>query len=84
MARLPKKGRCIVCWNKFEKDILFKWGKDSGKIGRLFYRFLNLKPYDVLEGSFGKNLYEELEERGWDLTTLRITIDKKKELEKSE
>lgn len=55
-------------------DIEFKWGQGISKSdGHLLFSFIN-----YVKGLDGKTLVEELLNRGYDLTTIRFSIEKKK------
>lgn len=66
-----KAGRLRGTWNKTENDFWIQF--PSSPDGALLHGLIN---HDRLIG--GKTLKQELEERGYDLTTLKIQCDKKK------
>ena len=71
-----KPGELKAGWNARERDIGFAWGGDGATKpdSRLLYGALAYK--DVFEG---KTLVQELEARGYDLTTLRFSIRRKQQ-----
>ncbi len=48
----------------------------SSDISVFLYHFENLKE-EYIDGTFGKSLLQELEDRGYDLTTLKFSIKRK-------
>ena len=73
--RKPKPGVLRVCWDRPERgeppDIVYDFGDGcSRRDARLLHAAFSAKVID------GKDLYRELQERGYDLTTLRFTISK--------
>lgn len=69
-----KGARLWARWSKRERDLLFSWdAMQSGSAhGHLLHGF-----FDIVQSSNGKSLVEELEARGFDITTLRFSIRKK-------
>ncbi len=72
--RSARPGELIAGWNARERDVGFAWGGAgaSKADGSLLYSFLA-----YLKGLHGKTFVEELEARGYDLTTLRFSIRQK-------
>jgi hypothetical protein len=60
--------RIRVYWSKPQKDLAVAWDKEAGGANPRY--ILGLFPVDVTE---------ELERRGYDITTLRFSIKKKEE-----
>lgn len=56
-----------VYWSKKEKELMYYYPKYAATGGMLAWHFENLK-------CDGKTLVEELEDRGFDLSTLRFSI----------
>lgn len=66
-----KPGRLLGRWSKREKDFLFSYpSKPDGHY--LYGVFCFIKDVN------GRTLVEELERRGYDITTLRLQVDRKK------
>lgn len=63
--------RLRASWSKREKDIVFHY--PSKPDGHLLHDFFS---YAKLAGA-GKSLLEELEARGYDLATLKFSIERK-------
>ena len=59
--------RVRVYWSKPEKDLAVAWDQEAG----------GANPRYIL-GLFDTAVTEELERRGYDITTLRFSIKKKK------
>lgn len=81
--KAPRK-RLRVRWSKKEKDLYYLWDADmQGKANcALLNTYFEHVTFDIhnVHGEVikkGKTLRQELEERGFDLTTLRFQIDKK-------
>lgn len=77
--RVPKAkpGQIIAFWNEEEKDFGWAWGAggankaDGNLIGYYLFMHQSYINYD-------KTLVKELEDRGYDMTTLKFSIQKKK------
>ena len=75
-----KPGEQKVCWGRPGKgqtpSLCYAWGGNGADYseGRLLCRTLEDTP--IYEG---RSLVEELERRGYDITTLKVTIQMKKE-----
>ena len=72
MARPVKPGRLSARWDKREEQALY-WFPTSAADGDLLHGAL----YHQVQIT-GRTLVQEVEARGYDLTTLRVQIDKKK------
>ena len=77
MRHLPQDGKIIVRWDKFENDILYLWGAgvprcDTSLVNSALSYDFHRKDNDIYHG-----LIQELEKRGYDLTTFRMEIKKK-------
>ena len=57
-----------------EPDLLYAWG--AGGADKTDGRILSTA-FEELKNSFGRSLREELEYRGYDLTTLKFSIQQK-------
>ena len=68
MKRNPrlKAGRLQAFWNSRERDLYFNHGEGIGKCDAY-----------LLNGHLTMGLMRELEKRGYDLDTLRFSVDKK-------
>jgi len=63
-------------WSKRHKDIVYVWGDDVSKgDSRLLHNTIN-----VVVNLGGKSLQEELIARGYDITTLKFSIQKHRPL----
>lgn len=71
-----KPGEIKIGWNRREQDVGYAWGGDgaSKADGNLMMGVFGLTPMFT-----GKTLTAELEARGYDLTTLRFSIQRKRE-----
>ena len=81
-----KDGQLLVYWGKLphdEPDVIYSWqGDHSMKLDNalLCYHFGSRRPDPMAKPLYSKmepSLLEELERRGYDLTTLRFSIMKK-------
>lgn len=71
--RKPKPGELKVGWSNKERDIQFNWGQGIDRSnGHLMYDY-----FCRSKGILGTTLVQELETRGFDLTTLKFSIMKK-------
>jgi hypothetical protein len=77
-----KDGRLLLRWSKKERDLFVSFPRKQD--GGLLFMMLNEHPWEKHTG-FAANdpekwitYLQELERRGYDMTTLRITIDKKR------
>jgi hypothetical protein len=66
-----KPANLRVRWSKRERDLTFAWEQHAPD-GHLMHNAFNVVP---VHG--GRSLTEELEARGYDLTTLRFQIRRK-------
>lgn len=73
MSRI--KGDLTVYWSREQGDVIFDStdGPHAVDGRRLLYH-----AFSVMELPGGKSLLDELESRGFDLTTIRFAIDRKK------
>lgn len=73
---IVRKDRLLVRWSRKENDFLINYPDKPD--GHFIYGLIaqGSVRYEVL--SSGKTLMEELEERGYDIKTLRIQVDRKK------
>jgi hypothetical protein len=80
-----KDGELKLFYGKYEKndsdDVVTMWGDGAGHNGRdsnlLMDIFCNERPGTFLDPSTRLSLIEELENRGYDLSTLKFSIMKK-------
>ena len=81
--RAPKarRGQLKVQWGKLRHDspdIIYTHGDGTSRAdSRLLHFMFSQGHYSPLDKTFGKSLYDELESRGYDLTTLKFSISKK-------
>lgn len=69
-----KAGRLTARWDRREKDFLFSRGEGVARAdGHLLYNSLGY--VKTIGGA--RTLLEELEARGYDMTTIRFSIDKR-------
>ena len=85
MKRTPtaKDGQLKVQYGKvpYEKstDIVYAWGAGCSKSDmHLIHNMLTGEKYSPFRDEWDKSPLDELVERGYDITTLKITIEKKK------
>ena len=64
------------------EDLYFCHGGHEGSYydARRLMNDINLKRWDILDRKFGPSIIEDLESRGYDITTMVISIRKKPEL----
>jgi len=75
------KGDLVAWWGKLEgesPDVCFHWDKHKSD-GHLLYMFFNQHQVDY-NGDLKKSFMEELESRGYDITTLKFSIQRKKDV----
>jgi hypothetical protein len=74
--RLAKRRTLRARWSKRERDILYSYPRHGSEGALLHYHFGVLQPaaFPAARIPEGKTLLQELEERGFDLTTLRFSI----------
>lgn len=82
-----KPGEIKIAYGKVDRysspDLCVAWGEgtDMKCTARLIMDALNQKPmgykFPTMEIEYHPSLIEELEARGFDITTLRITVQKK-------
>ena len=81
-----KDGQLLVYWGKLphdEPDVIYSWQGDSSMKrdnALLCYHFGSRRPDPIAKPMYSKmdpSLLEELERRGYDITTLRFSIMKK-------
>lgn len=70
MAR--PRGALVAWWNKRERDLSIAWDRFPPD-GHMLFGVL-----DFIAGPSGKTFRQELEDRGYDITTLRFSIERKK------
>lgn len=73
------KGDLVAWWGKIKgesPDICFHWDKHVAD-GHLLHYFLTRPDVDR-HGNVMKSFIEELESRGYDITTLKFSIQRKK------
>lgn len=74
-----KPGQVVVWYGKLDKhdkpDLCVAWGGDGAgsSDGRLFFHILK----DIKLWDWGTDMLQELEKRGYDLNTLKISIQQK-------
>jgi hypothetical protein len=79
----PTDNQLRAQWGKLpheDPDLLYVWGAGTHPAdSRLLDYMLSGKRYRPLEKEWGNSFLEELEERGYDITTLKFSIDKLKD-----
>lgn len=61
------------------QDIVYAWGAGCPKSDmHLIHNMLTAQRYSVLDGEWDKSPLDELIDRGYDITTLKFSIEKKK------
>jgi hypothetical protein len=86
VPRAAKRGELKIVWGRPEPgetpDICYVWGDGvSRSDSRLLHTVLGCERFSPqLDGRYAAlhSLFDELEERGYDLTTLKFSIQKKK------
>ena len=78
-----KPGQLKVQYGKLpydEPDLIFAWGDGTNKAdSHLLMNALHEERYHPFDKSWSPGVVDELEKRGYDITTLKISIEKKKE-----
>lgn len=69
-----KKKKLTLKWSKKEKDLICHY-PNSQDGGLIFDAFTGEK-YHRLSDEWSKSFVKELEERGYDITTLKFSIEK--------
>lgn len=84
LFRIPKPGFLIARWGRLphdKPDLCYGWNAPARACdSRLLDNLLASKPIESYENGcpvFGKSFLEELEERGYDITTLRFEVQMK-------
>lgn len=79
MTMKPKHGEIRIDWSKRENDLVFSWGGEGATKATAGYLQgqLSYKHYDCNGRLTEPSIIEELEARGYDITTLHISIKKK-------
>ena len=74
------RNKLVAFWSKKEKDFLFRY--PSSPDGHLLYGLLcaDRQRYDYIDKTvvFDPSFVKELERRGYDTTTLRFSVEKRK------
>lgn len=68
-----KRDKLVVFWSKREQDFLIRYPRSCD--GHLAYAAF----CSETNRTFGRSFVEELKSRGYDLTTLRFSVERKKE-----
>lgn len=85
MAGVPRarEGQLKAQWGKLadsDYDLCYVWGKGASRAdAHLLHSALTLKPYMPLTKEFAPSFLEELEARGYNVTTLKISVEKKRD-----
>lgn len=86
-APRAKQGQLKAQWGKLphdSPDLIFVWGEGVPRVdGRLLYHALTRQDYSVATKEWYPGFVEQLEKRGYDLTTLKFSISKKSTQETS-
>jgi hypothetical protein len=69
-----KPGELKVHWSKRAKDIMYSWGGEGACRGDGNW----LNSWLSYHKGFESNFLQELENRGYDVTTLKISVKQKK------
>jgi len=81
--RTPKPGELVMQWSKKENDIVYHNELPAPGAGRrLLHYYCGARPeYDVIARQFNDvpSLFDALDKLGYDITTLRLSIQKKQE-----
>ncbi len=77
MGRRCAENKLKIRWDKFENDFMIFYPKKCD--GHLAYGMLSSQHYSKFSDEWEKSFKEELEDRGYDLTTLKFEIQKKEE-----
>lgn len=77
MPKIDKQNTLYVRWSKREKDLLYNYPRKSDA-GILINYFEQLESSATCDGKV-RNMRQELEARGYDLTTLKFSIKRKKQ-----
>ena len=80
MPRRTKANSLRAFWSKKEKDIMFYWpsGPHTKTDGHFLYGRMSIGPFNY-DGKLDTAFLKELEDRGYDLTTLLFSICKKED-----
>lgn len=78
----PKKGFLTASWGRTRRDdnpdLCYTWGEDCSKADSyLLHYILCSGAFDPNSQKLEPSLKEELERRGYDITTLKFSIQKK-------
>jgi len=85
--RAPKarRGQLKAQWGKLPGDspeIIYAWGDGCHRgDGGLIHSMLTSPIYHFFDHRYGPSYLEQLEERGYDITTLKFSIEKKSSAE---
>uniref|UniRef100_A0A6H1ZXK8 Uncharacterized protein n=1 Tax=viral metagenome TaxID=1070528 RepID=A0A6H1ZXK8_9ZZZZ len=77
-----KPGQLKVQWGKLpddDPDIVYSGGIGTNGCDRALLHHVFGSPRYTYDGNTTPSLYDELEARGYDLTTLKFSIEKRKE-----
>ncbi|MCB1757520.1 MAG: hypothetical protein KDJ38_18505 [Gammaproteobacteria bacterium] len=81
--RTPKArpGQLKAQWGKLPEeapDLVFCWGNGISRCdGSMLHSFLDGKRYNPIRKIYENSFLDELQERGYDITTLKISVEKK-------
>lgn len=68
-----KNNQLKAGWSKSQNDVMYAWGDGVSKSdAHLLHNFLT-----ILQGFGAKTFLKELESRGYDIKTLKFSIEKK-------
>ena len=87
MAGTPRarSGQIKCQWGKLadaDPDLVLCWGDGTAKAdANLLHHALSSKDYSPMDKTWHPSLLEELEARGYDLATLKISVEKKKAMQ---
>ena len=80
MAKRTKENALSASWSKKEKDIIFNYpnGTQTKCDGHFLHSRFDIAPFRH-DGTLDVIFIKELEERGYDISTLRFSICKKED-----
>ncbi len=85
MAGVPRarEGQIKAQWGKLadcDPDIVLAWGDGASKSdAHLLHNLISSPRFIPFSNEWEKSFVKELEERGYDITTLKISVEKKRD-----
>lgn len=72
-------GKLVARWSKRERDVLYDWGDGVSKSDASFLNtILTGKRHHPFDDTWSPGFIEDMEARGYDISTLRFSIQKRK------